>query len=246
MESIETTAAEWTERIKQLADQFNVEEKTVRLITEVVRLQRAGPNNGKEPQTPTGTNQARRSELKLDGSGLASLIEGSHLEVLAGVLAGIEFAQNKEFAGKIAGMLKSKFDFLNEGLTPGNAAQKHGLDLELDVLPALQWLRFLDGYKTSMLSEADEESVGEPILKPIKKWLSERTYTEKLSAVLISQLLMVESMYEKPDDEIGDNLLDQWQREIIETLSNPGYTQKADPIEMAVSGFLVSLFPVRV
>ena len=143
-------------------------------------------------------------------------------------------------------MLKRKFDFLNQGETPGNAAQKHGLDLELDVLPALQWLRFMDGYKASIPSEADQESIGEPILLAVKQWLSKRTYTEKLTAILVNQLMMVESMYEAPDDLIGSDYLSNWRSEIADVFASLNCTEKPTAEEMAISGFVVSLFPVRV
>ena len=100
----------------------------------------------------------KRSEVKVNG--LERLLNNASYEGEAAALVGIEIClQNRQFAEKLAGILRDKFAFL-EGHTPGNAAQQNGLDLECDLLPAVQWLRFLDGYKAAMISETgcDKES----------------------------------------------------------------------------------------
>jgi hypothetical protein len=103
-----------------------------------------------------GQNQTQRSNVH--SNGLERLINQSHLEALAAALVGIEISQrDKKFAERLAEKLETKFAFLHEGNTPGNAAQKHGLDLEMDLLPALQWLRFRDGFKAAQIERGGDE-----------------------------------------------------------------------------------------
>lgn len=73
---------------------------------------------------------------------------------------------------------------------------------------------------------AEPEALGEvspeaktqsnPGLRTIRQWLSNRMYTEKLCAILVCQLLEKENTFDEPDDDIANQIITEWEQEIIE------------------------------
>jgi hypothetical protein len=62
---------------------------------------------------------------------------------------------------------------------------------------------------------------GERGLQIIKHWMAERTFTEKLTAVLLWQLNNKESCFEGPDRKLPNELFLDWEEEIIQASENP-------------------------
>lgn len=54
--------------------------------------------------------------------------------------------------------------------------------------------------QTASTETKEPKPEGNPTLFAVKKWLNKRSYAEKLTAVVVGRLIMVESMYEKPDN----------------------------------------------
>jgi len=100
--------------------------------------------------------------------------------------------------------------------------------------------------KDSNAGGAANRGPGEPCLQGIKEWLKKRTFSEKLTAVLLRRLVIVESMYAAPDDSFGCDIAARWEREISDLFTSFGDSETATAEELAISGFTVSLYPVQV
>jgi len=193
------------------------------------------------------TKTVQRSEEKVKG--LEKLIDGAHYESWAAMLAGIEiYRHDKKLAEETAEKLRDRFVFL-EGKTPGNAASQAGLDLEMDLMPALQWLYFIEELRATRPQTSRKktcEMEGDPKLRTIKRWLSGRSFSEKLCGILLWQLINKECEFDKPDNEIGNNYFRAWEKEVIDTSGDPEYLQKADSDEAAVASITAAWIPWQV
>lgn len=198
---------------------------------------------GETPKEPQAENTTGIPSL--DG-----MIDNAPYSTATAVYAGIELGRNNPELGK-------KIQAFVQGLMPeffeNTHAQKTGskggenLDIECDVLPAIQWLRFIDGFKAAMPSETTndraksetvkpvQESGGDPVLQTIKNWLGRRTYSDKLTAILSWQLINKEGEFDKSDEYIGNNYYRQWEQEIIKKSGDPEYLNNAEADEVAVT-----------
>jgi hypothetical protein len=73
------------------------------------------------------------------------------------------------------------------------------------------------------------------MLKTIKHWLAQRSYTEKLSFVVVNELLMHEHCFEKPDNRIGNDFIRAWRQDIVNACGDSAYLQTAPRDEAAVT-----------
>ena len=64
------------------------------------------------------------------------------------------------------------------------------------------------------------EPAGEPGLAVIRRWTAERTFSEKLTAILLWQLSNKDSTFEKPDRHIADELFNRWEEEITAAIED--------------------------
>ena len=79
------------------------------------------------------------------------------------------------------------------------------------------------------------EPEGDPMLATVKRWLAKRTYTEKLSGVLISELLKRDGSFTEADKYCGNDVLRKWETEVTKKATDPAYLKSAEPDEAAVS-----------
>lgn len=91
------------------------------------------------------------------------------------------------------------------------------------------------GDKTEDEDETGTEPKGDPNLKTIKRWFTQRSYTDRLTGVLLWQLINKEHTFEKPDRSIGNDYFKQWEDEIIERAGDPEYLENAPADEAAVT-----------
>jgi len=87
---------------------------------------------------------------------------------------------------------------------------------------------------------------GDPALKTIKRWLSKRTFQEKLTAVLLAELLEKESEFDEPDKKIGNETLRRWRYEVIRASGDTEYLENADRDEIAVTSSVNVMLPWNV
>lgn len=198
----------------------------------------------------TETNQSQRSEEQKI-TGLRGLVERSCFEALGAAVAAIELDRIDRAAGeRLIGMVNEKLGFLDSKERPDNAARKiyDSIDLETDLEPAIEWLRFRDGL-TALNPEGPQQmdsniavkpelaGIGDPVLQTIKRYLGRVSFQEKLTAVLLWQLINKETEFEKPDKgKIGNDYYRQWQDDIIKTCGDPKYLEGTDPDEAQVAG----------
>ena len=86
---------------------------------------------------------------------LDQMLNRTAYETSAAVYACLELVKNNEKLGeKIKAFVKSLMPNFFEQIRPETTGTEGGenLDIECDVMPSLQWLRFLDGFKAAMLS----------------------------------------------------------------------------------------------
>jgi hypothetical protein len=76
----------------------------------------------------------------------------------------------------------------------------------------------------------------------IKRWLRGRSYSEKLIAILLCQLLGKEHCFRGSDKGIGNQLINEFEESIIEAASSPDYLKSAPPDEAAVTSIVTMMF----
>jgi len=69
-------------------------------------------------------------------------------------------------------------------------------------------------------SKNDDESGAQVYESPIaiaavKEWMAQRSFNEKLTAVLLWQLARIENVLEGPDNKIGNDLYNQFNEDIL-------------------------------
>ena len=115
-------------------------------------------------------------------------------------------------------------------------------------MPVVEWRAMVDGFQASVEGTSSEapEPEGDLHLETIKRWLSKRSYSEKLTAVLMWQLVTKESAFEKPDNSIGNDFFHQWEDEIVTNSGDPKYLENAPVDEAAVTSATTIMLPWKV
>lgn len=266
----------FTDEEKQLAEKYKVEPKLVRMIAEIVeeRLKRlnecieqlqilnkniderlaAPEETTSEPEQEDESSEGDKQEPTTGIPQLDKFIKEATYESQAMSYCCLDLCQRDESLGdRITTVLESSVRLLLEDKVLERADFK-GADFECDIAPATKWLRFVDGFQAGLKStqsvdqpaSTEPKPEGDPTLFAVKKWLNKRSYAEKLTAVLVGKLIEVESIYEEPDNLIGNNFSKQFEDEVLEASMNEMYLKQAPPDEIAVSAFVLALMPVRV
>ena len=246
--------------VKLLAKRFNLTIEKVRnlgSLTSALLEHMLKDQADKKPQPEVAENTTGIP-------GLDMMIVNAPYCTATAIYAGIELSRSSpELGARIQDFVHGLMPEFFENPQPQRTGIEGGenLDMECDVLPAVQWLRFLDGYKAAMLSETDlpydekskkaesdateagQESIGDPNLRTIKRWLKQRTHREKLAAILMLELLQKEGEFNKPDDNAGNDLIALWRTEIIDASGDPEYLNNADPDEAAVTAAVAMMIP---
>jgi hypothetical protein len=95
------------------------------------------------------------------------------------------------------------------------------------------------GHDSSEIPEPE----GDPLLKTIKRWVSKRSYNEKLATVLLWQLVSKEGEFKEPDNTIGNTLLREWEDEVVRASGDPDYLEQAPAEEVAVTTAAATMIP---
>ena len=69
-------------------------------------------------------------------------------------------------------------------------------------------------------SEKNDESGAQVYESPIaiaavRQWMAQRSFTEKLTAVMLWQLARIENVFEGPDNKIGNDLYSQFNADVL-------------------------------
>jgi len=196
----------------------------------------AGPRV--ETSSPPDEQQPQKASTTMDRSNLADLLSRASYETCAAVFVGLELAkQNRNLIEHVQSVIKELMPEFFKGRRPEKTADGQSLDVECDVLPATEWLRFLDGFRAA--GGRQEETVsceltGEPMLRTIKQWISQRSYPEKLAFALGNELIMHESYFDL-DSEIGNDFLRKCRQAVIEASGNPEYLEQSPKDELVVT-----------
>jgi len=186
-------------------------------------------------QQPAGQKQPTTGMIHLD-----QLIENSSFVSQAMSFALVELTLLDTSLGeKIMEFLESEIGSMRKGDFPNN------LDAECERLPMSEWFSFLNGYQAKGEAEKSEVSLeGEPSLMVVKRWLSKRTYSEKLTAILVSELITHECIWrESGDGSIGNDLLKDFNCTVSQAASDEKYLKDADREELACTIFAATLMP---
>lgn len=133
METHETTQNQFTDDEKQLAERYQVEPKLCRLISEIVS-ERAETTEQPEPEA---------KKIRTGNEALDELIESASYEGTALAHGCLElYAADQSLGEKI----REKLDSIFEDILLSQGKSGSDLDLECDVLPAIKWGKFLQGY----------------------------------------------------------------------------------------------------
>jgi len=256
-----TNQTKYTEEEKTLAEQFNVEPKTIRVLNEYMKEQQ---RSDKSPQQPT--EQPERTStgiLHLDWL----LSQHSTLETKAAIHACLHICrQNHKLANDIEAVIRPDLQPFIEG-----KRSDPELDTDCDILPMIEWLSLLCGFeavsrqanmdsKVRPSTETTEKSQSErycklsnasPALRGLVQWLLERTHTEKLAAVLLWELITKESEYKKEEMYvskfgIGNDISKDWQEDILLASQNSELLKQLSPEDIAITAFTAALIPMSV
>lgn len=145
------------------------------------------------------------------------------------------------------------------------AIKEHPEDVDLACLSEVYELaRFINNADAKSENPAEPEAVeevstkaetqGNPGLRTIKQWLSNRTYSEKLCAILMWQLINKASTFDEPDDDIGNRTFSKWEEEIIEASGdikklvhdNSGLSEESVTELVAVTSTAATWIPMEV
>ena len=206
------------------------------------------------------TQTVERSEENTTGvPELDRMITESLLEDATALYVGIEIERsNPKLAARIQAFIRNFLPEFFEQLRPQKIKEDESADVELDIMPASMWLRFLDGFKAATSSEtgvdkaeaqedkSESAEKGDPNLRTIKRWMQQTTYRERLTAILLLELLQKETEFDKPDNSIGNDLISQWRTEIIDAGGNSEFFSKTDAEEIAVTSATAMMIPWKV
>jgi len=224
---------------------------------------------GAQPKNEQITNQidqpAEQKEQPTTGIPHLDWLLGQRIsfETEAAIYACLHICrQNPKLANAIEAVIRPDIQPFIEG-------KRHDpeLDTECDILPMIEWLSLLCGFeaasrqpeqlsKVSMFIDEQfqsekrctEDKAG-PELKGIVRWLLNRNHTEKLTAVLIWQLLSKESEYKKEEmyqGSISNDIDKYYQNEILLASQNSELLKQFSPEDIAVTAFTAALIPISV
>jgi hypothetical protein len=192
-----------------------------------------------------------------DTASLNALLNKATNETNAAVYVCLELTKGRpDLAERIQAFVQESMPEFFAELKPEHAGDGMSLDIEAEVLPTVQWLRFLDGFKAAggsaetkrkdegksqAVKEAtspDVEAAGDPILTTIKHWLAQRSYTEKLSFFVGNELIMHEDCFEKPDNRIGNDFLRTCREAVLQACGDPAYLKESPRDEAIVTAMM--------
>jgi hypothetical protein len=159
--------------------------------------------------------QPQRSEGKV--TGLKGLVERSCYEALGAAIAAIElYRQDKDAGERLIKMVDEKLGFLDTKDRPDNAARKVNMevDLEADLEPAIEWLRFRDGLKTiGQKADSEEEpTIAESIETRVKEWLLNLSPETKVACTLMDNYCLedhnTKDLWEAISENYDESVLD--------------------------------------
>jgi len=233
----------YTEKEISLAEKYKVEPKLVRLLKEIAEEHFAEPEQVEtQDQSQEGESQPSTGIPYLD-----ELIQSATYPGIAMAYTCLQASWiNNELGDKLSATLRSSVNELLERHRKGDRQ----LDAECEVLPAIKWLAFLKGLRVS--DDQETESLQPKKATPItvlQNWLSKRGYAEKLTAVLLWQLLNKEDAYKKEgycEGKIGNELFKEYEQAVVDASQDKEYLTTADPEEVSVTGLVTGLLPMRV
>jgi len=140
-----------------LAKRFNVPIEKVRKLGGLASvllermLKEAEQDDKAEPANETQEEQ-EAAENTTGVPGLDKMIADSLLEDAIALYVGIEIEKsNTKLGEKIQSFVRNLLPELFEQLKPQNIKASKSADMELDIMPAVNWLRFLDGFKAALI-----------------------------------------------------------------------------------------------
>jgi hypothetical protein len=83
----------------------------------------------------------------------------------------------------------------------------------------------------------------------LQSWLSKRNYSEKLTTILLWQLINKEHIYKTEGyckSDIGNDYYKQFEQEIVNASQDEEYLEKAEPEEIAITGLATGLLSLSV
>ena len=83
--------------------------------------------------------------------------------------------------------------------------------------------------------EEQVEAKGDPRIQAVRRWMENRTYTEKLTAVLMSQLFAKELCFDGSDRSIGNDFCHRWEKEVMAHSADSQYLESAPANEAAAT-----------
>lgn len=216
----------------------------------------------------TGTNQTTGEEVRERETAVttgiprldAMIRKGSWAE-LGSMYGCLALARHDSQLGdKMLALLRSQLRVFFKDPRPEKDSDGDLLDAECEVMPVVEWLAMVDGLKaagrkqsaiageTSMVDTSSDETEpeGDPHVKTIKRWLQNRSYSEKLAAVILWQLTSKECHLEEPDNRIGNTLFRQWEKEVVTKSGDSEYLESAPADEVAVTAATTIMLPWHV
>ena len=149
---METTQKnQFTDEEKELARRYQVEPKLCRLISEIVRehtkeinqLIRLIQSKSKAEPGAVPAEQQKATSPSTKNEALDELIDQASYEaaVFAHGVLNIYAADTS-----VGERIRERLDFIYEGILLEQGKSGSGLDVEIDVLPAIKWENFLQGF----------------------------------------------------------------------------------------------------
>lgn len=78
-----------------------------------------------------------------------------------------------------------------------------------------------EGHQNRLKIVAEFKRTARAELAEIKRWMNERSYSEKLAAVIVWHLINKEHLFEGPDKHIGNKYFAAWEQDVIAASQNP-------------------------
>jgi len=187
------------------------------------------------------------------------LTERSHVATEAAIYAALHICQqNPKLASAMEAVLRSELQPLIDG-----ERSLAGFDAECDILPAVEWLDLLCGFETGSGAQSKQANEGTaleterhcteekagPELKAVVHWLLKRNHTEKLAAVLASQLIRIEHIYQDEQfyqGDIGNDIDKDWENDIRVASGNEEFLKQLSPEDVTVTILAAALIPIPV
>ncbi len=245
----------FTEQEKQLAAKYKVEPKLVRLLNEIVGHQRSEKLSKGQKEPTQESEQPSTGIPQLD-----RLIEESILQSQAMAYTCLEI---QRIEPKIGQRIKAALQYWVNLCRRGELLKEY--DVECDILPALKWINFAEGFQVAgdrmdKVNPADQPNTYErhctedkagPGLKNVVSWMLKRSHTEKVAAVLLWELiskefkLANEGLY-KDRTGVGNDLMKDWQHDITITSQDPNFLRQLNPDEIAIINYTAALITLSV